>query len=720
MEGASSSYQSARAPGRRFRLADAGGISLCAAWVVVVCRWVSEAERGTFYYWDYGNFEDLAGRTCRAFGSSWLEGWRFLTGSLSEDYNALFAVPLLPFLGERPTRFRFILGLGLAYLLPLALALGSLAARLVPRRERQAFWATVAVCLTTPALWVTVMRGYPDVGAALLIALAARLYLERPALDRPLQILGIGLLLAGAALFRRHFLFAVTAFHGAVALVLFAAEWERRRETGQAARIAGAVWRLCGLGASTALMLTVIGFPFVARILRRDFYSLYASYLSPWHASLGFYLGLNGAAAWVLALAGLALGARRPALFLLSFGALSLAQWSAIVRQISEVYTVHFTPTLVLGLGCFLASLAACSRASIRVGASVLACGLVAVNLVLGLSPADLVAGHVPGRTLFAENSGPLTQDGREGLLELVAELRRTASPGDPILVAASSARLNAGLVAAADRALPGTARLRVIETPDVDSRDWYPVDALLEARLVVVALPVQHHLPPEEQHLVTVVVDLFRQGAGTARDFVRLPRAITLARGVEAHVYRRRRPSSLATGIETLAFVRAAVQERPGNQADWVIVGQVFPSWAQPRADGATSLWIHPGRLEDGTQATALFLTRPEPPLWVSGRIGFEDARCLGARLTAQLTDRTGRPIAQASFLTRPGGRGDFALELPPAPAAEQLRLEASNRKPGASIDYCMLRVDPLRVASGSAGLPRSLDVGAAPQSSP
>src|SRR5205085_2732071 len=109
------------------------------------------------------------------------------------EYNALFAVPLVPFmvvLGD--TRAVYELALSLVYFVPLAAAIGFIAVRITSARPMLTFWATTVLFVLTPMAWVPVLRGYPDAGAAFLIAVAMLAYLHDTRLEHVWQPLVIG------------------------------------------------------------------------------------------------------------------------------------------------------------------------------------------------------------------------------------------------------------------------------------------------------------------------------------------------------------------------------------------------------------------------------------------------------------------------------------------------------------------------------------------------
>jgi hypothetical protein len=129
---------------------------------------------------------------------------------------------------------------------------------------------------------------------------------------------------------------------------------------------------------------------------------------------------------------------------------------------------------------------------------------------------------------------------------------------------------------------------LNILSTPEVDSRDAYPLERLLEAQYVVVPtqlpdyssdltqLPaVGEWLPNQEMDVVNVVFDAFTQNWEFAQDFKRLPPQFTFEDGVVVSIYQRFRPTSLATAVRTLDAIQQKIAERPGSQGNWVILSQ-------------------------------------------------------------------------------------------------------------------------------------------------
>jgi hypothetical protein len=321
---------------------------------------------------------------------------------------------------------------------------------------------------------------------------------------------------------------------------------------------------------------------------------------------------------------------------------------------------------------------------------------LLAVNVVLGLYPASPALLKRLGRT-FAGSWPPLVRSDHAEIVELVESLRDLAKPDEGIFVVASSPAINADLLRHAELALhPGQARLRLLRVPTVDSRDRYPLDDLLEAQHVVLVRPLQTHLRPEEQRVLGVVYDLFTTHQEIARDFAPTPVYIGLAYGVTVTVQSRARPTDLTTGLRTLALMEQRIPSRPGLQADWVAVSRRFPSWLSRNPDGSTACVAHPSRRGEAPSTVLAYVGPRLREAEFDGTVRFIDARCPGATLDFFTVDDEGRLDGLATVRRRPGDDGRFQVRVAPGERG-RLALSLLDYGDGASIDHCLLEVDPL-----------------------
>jgi hypothetical protein len=676
---------------------------------VALCALYVGAER-TVYWWDYAGYHNLVWRTLSAFRESAAAGIAFVHQTLGLSYNALFAIPLAPLHAVfGSSRLTYVLSVALVYHVPYVAVLGGIAACTVHAPRRWALWATTTVALLLPGLWVPVLRGFPDSAAALLFALAILAYLADPALSRRWQPAAIGVCLASAVLLRRHFLVTVPAFLLAMAVVCYR---ERRLlEPAVAARRVAArtAWLAALTGAAGLAFALIVAAPFVRLVLTRDYYELYRGYMLPVPDVAYSFVAPFGIPIALAAAAGLALGFRSgllrgsAALFVATEGLLAVAVWSLLIRQVGMQYAFHIAPAIVVGLVALGWTLWNGSRRA-RAG---LILGLVYIVITFGVSlgfPPQTDSAWL--KALLPADAAPFHRDDLEALRSLVDRLRMTCGPDQPILVVSSSYTLNSDLLVQAERQFYGRAntRLTVVPTAEVDTRDSYPVSRLIAAQCAVVAIPLQLHLAADEQDLLSVSHAMFRDRVGVARDFERDPGTLELRWGVQVEVFRRVRPTPPEHGLETLRLFESAIPEPPPTQPRWVMVGGSFPAWVTALADSATRIVLHPTPRDAGAATVAVHLGQDDGPLEVRGALTFFNPRCQGVELRIGSMALGGVEDA-TSIMSRPGTLPATFVAAVNVPEGRPLALLATIPEGQESIDYCLVRVDEIRVTTRAGG---------------
>ena len=269
-------------PERRFFAHAAATLALAA--LVLATTWAYVRAEHTFYTSDYGGYQTIAEGLLVSYGESLRTAAGAVIGSMQSEYNALFAIPLVPFLlvfGD--SRIVYELALAIVYFVPFTAAIAAISVRLLPRRAPLVFWLTVGVVLLTPMAWVPMLRGYPDVGAALLIALAVLACLRDPALSQPWQPFAIGIPAALSMLVRRHFAYDAVAVFAALALhAMLRLARARRAGSHRAFRdFTMTALRVAASVVISLLVLLVVDRAFVSRSLSNNYLSLYTAYMSP-------------------------------------------------------------------------------------------------------------------------------------------------------------------------------------------------------------------------------------------------------------------------------------------------------------------------------------------------------------------------------------------------------------------------------------------------------
>jgi len=558
-------------------------ILLCLVIATITTLYVS-SER-YLYFWDSANYPNQTSDLASAFRTSIGQGFETFFVSLSTDYNKIPCLPLVPFvLIFGNSRLVYILSSALVYNVPFALVMGALATKIIPGQSRAVFWSTAFLTVLIPTTLLPTLRGYPDIGAAFIIGLALLVYLKDVKLKQWWQPPLLGFLLALALLFRRHFAYSARAFLGAMilwGLLIFLSEV--RNNARIALRNLTRYGILIGLVSISSLVtLMVLAPEFTKQILTTNFRSLYASYEQDSFAVFQ-YLGLvYGWLIWFLAILGISAGIVtriliRPAIYLIViFGILSIIQWILLSKQMGVHYTTHFSFVIVLGISSLIWTIWLTIRKKLRsfvLGSLII---IVIMNLLSQITTGLEGILNNPVRPLFGGNHPPLVRKDYGTMVQLIEYLRNISQDKQAVYVASSSIILNNSLVIEGERQLYGRENgiLNVLMTSDIDSRDFYPIQQLLEADYVIVATPFQHAVAPQEADVVKVVVDAFTDNSELAQDFERLPEQFVLENNVIVSIFRRSRLSSPETALHTLKTMQEQIQPMPGSSYYWMSYG--------------------------------------------------------------------------------------------------------------------------------------------------
>lgn len=678
----------------------------------------------TIYWWDYTTYSLLLEKKFTDLQSSPLAALRSVWRSAGSDYGDYPLLLLLPFRWAfGGSRLVYVLSVALVYLVPFALVLASVAATLIPSvSPKTVRWITVLIAIATPLFWAPTLRGYVDVGAALLVTLAIRVYLQDITLRHRWQICAIGVLLGFAPLFRRHFAYAGIAFFAAMILqaaVRTIPLWRQDLRSALRLTVASAL-RIGAVAIVSVSTLAVLGPRFILVALRNDFGSLYSSYEVPVSQGLQYFGTAYGWVACLLAALGFAIGFRKrflsspAASFIVSFYSVLFLLWINKVKQVGVHYTAHFTALIVLGL-------VALTWAIVQQRSRLLPLGILGLYLCLnfwiGLAPVQALdqtplrptrtgMSFTPAETgtslseLFAANNPPLRRTDYDELARLVQTLRTIAPHKEPIYLGAASELLNSNLLIFSEETLYHERSLNILSTQDIDSRDRYPIEAILQAKYVITATPFQHQLRPQDQDIVKVVGDIFSDGWQVSKDFTRLPLEFRLAKGVTVDLYQRQRSTSLGTAIATLDAIKGTVgSPRPGQQPDWIVTDRT-PSYDLWKVNGVTSMQP---RSESSSSSTSLLHINSlsKPSAEVTGKITYNDRQCPGIKVSLRGLDRSAQTVHTAALDHSPTATADFSLPMS-TEKADYLLLEFSSKvDTPTDIKRCAITVSRLQVSS-------------------
>lgn len=667
-----------------------------------------------FYVSDWAFYHHMANEVALAFWQSPLKGWQILSKSLHQTYNRLYTLPLLPFLmvfGE--SRLVYVLSLAVVYLLPLSLMLGAIAKRLIPNHSRAVFWSTVLLTLLLPASWAPTFRGYPDTGGALLMALAALLYIQDSSMKQLRRTVTIGFLLAMAISFRRHFSYDAIAFLGAIVVQHIATLIVNLRGSNPRR-----LWRdlivqnayfgsRIGLIVSTIFItLLILSSSWVRTALTNDYKTLYAGYAQAVDVTVNYYRGFYG---WmILAFAGIGFLAgaltkssnRSGISFVALWGGFCIVEWLFVLRYLGDHYTLNITPKVIIGLAVFSWSIHHWASKKLKVVAATILSLLLFSNAVLGLTPVGNVGSA--WRSLFSASHLPMVNANYDETARLVTFLRSVASRKEPIMVAsASNLTLSIDAPMSAEEQLYGLKHtmLKLVMPPTVTSSGWYPLHELLRAQFMIVPDRFDQDLVGQ-QGVVKVLHDAFTDNWEIKQDFRLLPDNFSLG-GTATRVYQRVHPTSDATAVRTLYRMQQLIGTRPGGQQDWIELNASPPESGIERVPGNVyklSLSLSP---QADVSRTFVYLGSLGDRAKLTARLQRDASSCLETTVRASLVDKKGIPLEAAETTSQTIQALDLTLRL----EAKQPRylllkvLGAPTLKPQA--EPCKLSLNQLMVSS-------------------
>ncbi len=626
-----------------------------------------------FYWWDYAFYKEIADDTSRMFIQNPFQALKAVYFSTWLDYNYYFALPLIPFMELfKYSRLGYIIGLVFVYHIPMLIVSGHIARRIFPSHT-YAGWITIFTGALIPAFWASAFRGYPDTGAVLLIAVAIVIYLLDMELKKwRLQLPVIGILCGLAIIFRRHFAYNVASllFSIGAFLLFFALQRSEKNWRKGLSEFWNVLIKMQIILAFLVLSIVLLAPGLLLNIIYVNYLSLYSSYsLNPFQVFV-YFLKTYGVL-WFLVVLGFASGIpkiqkvfqlegenadQKSLCFILLFGVTSVFIWVAIPRQTGTQYMLHVALPILLGISALIVWVIIKPKTLVHWLLTPGIFLLLGYNLWAGLAPVHLV----PIPTTL--NHPPLYRPDYDEVARLVAYLREIAGGNGSIYIVDSSKLMNDEIIHHAEVSLYGEhTSLRILHSPQIDSRDFYPLAPLLQAEYVVVTTPFQYHLSEDEQKVVKFVFDIFSYQWKIRKDFKKLPEEFHLYDGAVLSVYKRQVPTSLETTLLTFSQMRKYIGRLPGGQPDWILI--------TPSAEASLVYDIngkkHSVTISKDSPSLSFLYTGADPAQYlITGKAKFSDEGCPPVGVSMQVFSLS-EPISMLYLKQITSGAGDFVLNI-------------------------------------------------------
>lgn len=496
---------------------------LCTMVIVNFAGAVYVSQSAYIYYWDNAIYWTFAREI--ADGSMSNGFFTDLYYSIIHfDYNylaALLSALFAKLFGD--SRTIYILSILNCYYIPICAAVYCLC-----RKGKHPILTASVTLLSFPAVLFLGLAGFVDIAGLLVCLLCFWLYFSKK--QTFARAFALGLLLAVTILLRRWYAFFTVSFLAAMLADIFISK-------------RSPLYLITAFVHVGFILMTFFG-EFVTGKLLADYASLYAGYqfsLSVDFKLIFRYFGIiplaliSAGSIWLIVKKD-----RRPCFALLQM--ITCFFLFARTQTHGQQHLLLYIPALMFLTVLILQSM----HTRFYVPALLLAVCISANTLIDRPQPAAI--SEIRSYALFADFSmRPRIRTDAKQILALKAYLDNLAQDGSKIGVLASSFILNKDIldnVEASFQIKDTQTRDYFLELPAVDSRD-HDFSAFYAADYIVAASPVQTHLAPENQCVVTVPAESFINHTDIALAYEKLD-AEFMVQDVTVAVYRRTRENTL------------------------------------------------------------------------------------------------------------------------------------------------------------------------------
>lgn len=520
---------------------------LLSVFVVILVTCYIRLEQN-IYYWDFKGYwklwEDLAVK----FSDDPLSAIDQLRHSIRhDDYNSLpvalitvfYVLPLSP-------RLSYILSLFIVYFLPVVILFSFIFSNLNTTNKKLSLFIGVLFPATFVAFWSPTLRGYPDISGFFFILLSVFVCIKNDLaskVDWKKAVL-IGIALWAPFLLRRWYAYTIVSLYFSLPVlnfVLFS------RGNFSVKRFKNVFVNFFVSGLVTCFFAILFQAPLLNRIIHTDYSFVYSAYQSSMAVSLKNLLHFTGGYLFPFAfLAVLGCGFKKftykQCLFIF-FCLFNLVFSFFIFTRTQTPGVQHVIPfsgwILFVAMFGVLLCLEEVKKAGklIFLGVCIATFSLCVLYYSLFNSHSDKMLVNI-----FPQKNLPLKVDNYSAYKDLVSKLESlTLNSGNKITVLSSNSVLNDDMLTTiSSHKLDG----KITYTSQVDLRDGINITALL-SRYFVVTDPVQLHLHPSGQRVISIPAHSLLNDENIGKAFRRLNEPYKLSNTVNAWIYERTRPFS-------------------------------------------------------------------------------------------------------------------------------------------------------------------------------
>jgi len=496
------------------------------------------------YYWDYNGYWRMWEDFCMSFPHDPINSIRTVFHSVRhDDYNSLpVALTSWFYILDVPSRLSYITSLSVTYLFPTVILFHLLCKSF--SKDRSFAWLSITFILpiTFVAFWSPTLKGYPDI-SGLIPIIAAILYVSNNDLSNQRELkkaLVTGFLLWSPFLLRRWYAYTVVSLYMSLPVLNYFIYNNGKHNLNGIIKI---VVNFFIAGIFSILLALIFQGALLKRIIQTDYSLLYSAYQASFDHSLSNLYHNIGL--YILPLVAISLlwslyGEKTKDKLLVIFCAFNLIFSFFLFTRTQSPGIQHCLPfalwALIISAFGFKVILQISKQKIYQISiAFIIILTSIYINYVslFSVSQLQTLDKILPTKSL------PIHVDNFDNYIKLTREIETLTNGNEKVTILSSSSILNDDMInTISNRHLSG----KIAYTSQVDLRDGINMSSLM-SRYFVVADPVQTHLSPDGQRVITIPAKEIISGEGIGSAFKKIGAGYKLSGEVTAYIYERTRP---------------------------------------------------------------------------------------------------------------------------------------------------------------------------------
>lgn len=508
--------------------------------IIITSVYVSLEQN--IYYWDFKSYwiywQNLSENI---FKSPKIELIHIIHSMNYDDYN-LCPVIILVFFKFLPvsSRLAYILSINLLYLLPVAIVFSLLQSKILNVKNVRFQFFSYILAITFVPFWAPSLRGYPDICGLFFIILSIWLCLTNN-LSKQIDVknsLKLGLCLWLAFLLRRWYVFTVIALYLTLPVItIFYHKAKLDTKT-----IKNVVLNFFMAGMTNVILSMLFQWHLIKRILQTNYTHIYSAYQTPLFYSIYSEILTGGYLFFILtcclSLIVLLRGATKSKILvifswsnlIISFALFTHTQSPGMHQSIP----FEFWLLLAFSQGIlFIFNTIKSEKQSVWVMTILsIILILIQINSLFGIYQNNFLNKMLPNMNL------PLKVSNYQEYIHLAQYLENLTKNNDKVSIFSSNSNLNGDIISNLTNFKIDN---NLTYVSQVDLRDGFSPDSIM-SKYVVITDPVQLHLNPSGQRVISIpVLDILNKH-NIGKAYVKIGRSYNLNDSVTASIYKKNR----------------------------------------------------------------------------------------------------------------------------------------------------------------------------------